>query len=73
MPAKHCDLAGIFYRMPESEMRKYMTHNIACCYLTHNHPDVVKRVLGKVLNSYDENGICMIRVPRMIRRNILTN
>lgn len=34
-----------------------MTHNIACCYLTHNHPDVVKRVLGKVLNSYDENGI----------------
>ena len=34
-----------------------MTHNIACCYLTHNHPDVVKRVLGKVLTSYDENGI----------------
>ncbi len=34
-----------------------MTHNIACCYMTHNHPDVVKRILGVVLQPYDENGI----------------
>ena len=34
-----------------------MTHNIACCYLTHNHPHVVKEVLDEVLDYYNENGI----------------
>lgn len=34
-----------------------MTHNIACCYLTHNHPKVVQEVLDEVLDYYNENGI----------------
>lgn len=34
-----------------------MKKNIACCYLTHNHPDVVEFVLNTVQKYYDENGI----------------
>ena len=34
-----------------------MNHNIACCYLTHNHPSVVKEVLEIVKDYYDQNGI----------------
>ena len=34
-----------------------MEHNIACCYLTHNHPEIVEEVLGIVCEYYDKNGI----------------
>lgn len=34
-----------------------MDHNIACCYLTHNHANVVREVLDIVKDIYDRNGI----------------
>ena len=34
-----------------------MDHNIACCYLTHNHANVVSEVLNIVKDIYDRNGI----------------
>lgn len=34
-----------------------MKKNIACCYLTHNHPDVVKYVLNTVQKYYDQYGV----------------
>ncbi len=34
-----------------------MDSNIACCYLTHNHPDVVRDVLQHIGDSYEKNGI----------------
>lgn len=38
-------------------MEKGMRHNIACCYLTHNHPEVVKEILNIIIDYYNENGI----------------
>lgn len=34
-----------------------MEKNIACCFLTHNHPEVMKEVLGIVTKYYGQNGI----------------
>lgn len=34
-----------------------MENNIACCYLTHNHPDIVQAVLEINLEYYKKNGI----------------
>ncbi len=34
-----------------------MDSNIACCYLTHNHPDVVRDVLQHIGDFYEKNGI----------------
>lgn len=34
-----------------------MKHNIACCYLTHNHPMVMREVLSIVKDYYNCNGI----------------
>ena len=36
------------------------TNKIACCYLTHNHPDVVKDVLTNAVTEYANHGIDMI-------------
>ena len=34
-----------------------MKNSIACCYLTHNHPDIVKDVLDRSLKDYVDHGI----------------
>ena len=34
-----------------------MNHKVACCYLTHEHPEVMEEVLGKIYEPYGEKGI----------------
>lgn len=34
-----------------------MKNRVACCYLTHEHPEVMDEVLGKICRSYGEKGI----------------
>lgn len=34
-----------------------MENNIACCYLTHNHPHVVEEILNIIQEYYNKNGI----------------
>ena len=34
-----------------------MKYSVACCYLTHNHPDIVKEVFDKSLQPYADHGI----------------
>lgn len=34
-----------------------MKYSIACCFLTHNHPDIVKDILDKCLKIYANFGV----------------
>ncbi len=34
-----------------------MKYSLACCYLTHNHADVVKEILDRCLSAYADHGI----------------
>ena len=34
-----------------------MKNRVACCYLTHEHPEVMDEVLGKICRPYGEKGI----------------
>ena len=34
-----------------------MKNKVACCYLTHEHPEVVDEVLGAVCEEYGKRGI----------------
>ena len=38
-----------------------MKYSLACCFLTHDHPDVVKEILDRCLKVYEDHGvdICM--------------
>lgn len=38
-------------------MNNQSTNRIACCHLTHNHPDVVEQILGLILEDYNSHGI----------------
>ena len=34
-----------------------MKNRVACCYLTHEHPEVIEEVLGHICNEYGRKGI----------------
>ena len=34
-----------------------MKYSVALCYLTHNHPDVIREVFDNSLNAYSSHGI----------------
>ena len=34
-----------------------MKYSVACCFLTHNHPDIVEEILTRCLKVYAEHGI----------------
>ncbi len=34
-----------------------MKNRVACCYLTHEHPDVIREVLGHICSEYGKKGI----------------
>ncbi len=34
-----------------------MKYSVACCLMSHNHPDTVDEILGKSINTYAEHGI----------------
>lgn len=47
----------MFFCVNINEKGLKMENNIACCYLTHNHPDIVEAVLEINLEYYKKNGI----------------
>ena len=34
-----------------------MKYSVACCLLTHNHPDIVKEILDRCLDIYSDHGV----------------